>query len=118
MRAPRYRFPDEVRSTTRGIASRMVDEETIVQTAEELESWISQRAEVREPLERGGYGTAFTAHDLFPLLEVFLAKAGAPPPEMDGSRRSSTPRPLVAGLLLLVLVIVLFLLAWGTGVFS
>ena len=42
MRAPRYRFPESVRETTRVIAARMVRERTITHTPEELEAWINE----------------------------------------------------------------------------
>ncbi|HEV2147718.1 MAG TPA: hypothetical protein VGR37_09980 [Longimicrobiaceae bacterium] len=109
MRAPRYRFPDEVRSTTRAMASRMVQEGTIARTPEELDAWISERPDVREPLEKGGYGTAFTSHDLFPLLHVFVLRAGGPAPEVVPPRRPSQKWWLLG--LLLVLLVVLLLVA-------
>ncbi len=120
MRSPRYRFPDEVRSTTRGMASRMIEDGAIAQTPEQLDTWISQRPEVREPLERGGYNTEFTAHDLFPLLRAMIARAGGPAPEVvapaggsapkaEAPPRSSSSRWLVV--LLLVLVVAVLLLA-------
>lgn len=114
MRPPRYRFPDEVRSTTRTIAARMVDEGTIAQTPEELDTWISQRPEVQHSLQKGGYNTAFSSHDLFPLLQVLVEKAGGPAPEADVPPRSARGRWLVGGLLLVV-VIVILLLAVATG---
>jgi hypothetical protein len=107
MRAPRYRFPDEVRSTTRSIASRMVREGTIARTPEELEAWIARTPDVQRPLEEGGYHTAFTAHDLFPLLQVFVVKAGGPAPEADAPPRSSRGRWIAVGLLLVVLIMLL-----------
>jgi hypothetical protein len=111
MRPPRYRFPDEVRSTTRGIASRMIEEGRIAQGPEELHAWISQTPDVEASLRRGGYGTAFTAEDLFPLLQAFVARARGPAPEGDDlPARSSRRNWLVAGVLLLVLVIVLLVL--------
>ena len=76
MRPPRFRFSEEVRSTTRSMAARMVREGTVAGSPAELDAWTAERAEVREPLERGGYGTEFTAEDLFPLLEVFVVQAG------------------------------------------
>lgn len=97
MRGPRYRFPEEVRAATRDMAARMVEQRSIVQTAEELETWISQRAAVREVLERGGYGTAFTAQDLFPLLDVFLEQAGRPAPSAE-SLPATTSRVVRAAL--------------------
>ena len=93
MRAPRYRFPDEVRSTTRSMASRMVREAAVVGTPEELEAWIAGAPEVKASLERGGYGSQFNAPDLFPLFEAAVVQAGgsvprpveeAPPPRTRG----------------------------------
>jgi hypothetical protein len=115
MRAPRFRFPNEVRSTTRGIAARMVQEERIARSPEELQMWISQTPDVEESLERGGYTTAFTAEDLFPLLQVFVAQAGGPAPEPDVPPRSSRGRWIGAGALLLVLAIVILALVLTSG---
>ena len=114
MRAPRYRFPDEVRSTTRIIASRMVDGGTTARTPEELDAWISGAPDLRATLQRGGYGSAFTAHDLFPLLEVFVAKAGGSPSRVEAPTRSA--KVLWWGFLLVLLVALL--LAFAAGVFS
>ena len=109
MRPPRYRFPNEVRETTRTIASRMVGGGDIARTPQELEAWISGAPDVRESLERGGYGREFTADDLFPLLEVFVVKAGGPAPAPDAPPRSSRRAwqvALAAVLLVVVLVVV------------
>jgi hypothetical protein len=107
MRAPRYQFPEEVRSTTRTIASRMVQDGSIAQTPEQLDTWISGSPQVRQSLEKGGYNTAFTSHDLFPLLQVFVVQAGGPPPRVEAPPRRSGRGWLVAvGILLVVLVIV------------
>ena len=78
MRPPRYHFPDEVRTATREMAARSVRDGTVAQTPEELEAWISQAPDLREPLEHGGYTTEFTASDLFPLYEVMVEQAGGP----------------------------------------
>ncbi len=96
MRAPRYRFSDEVRSTTRTMASRMVEDGTIPQTPEQLDTWILQRPEVRGVLEGAGYNTEFTSHDLFPLLQAMIVKAGGSAPEVvsqaGGSATSASRR--------------------------
>lgn len=113
MRAPRYRFPDEVRSTTRSMASQMVRDGTVARTPEQLDTWISQRPEVREPLVRGGYGEAFTSHDLFPLLQVFLGPAGQPAPEAEARARSTRSR-LPWGI---IVVVALGLLVLGGAAF-
>lgn len=76
MRAPRYRFPESVRETTRVIAARMVRERTITHTPEELEAWIASEPEVKASLESGGYVSSFNAHDLFPLLEAAIVREG------------------------------------------
>ncbi len=79
MRPPRYHFPDEVRSATREMAARSVRAGTVARTPEELEAWIAQAPDLREPLEDGGYTTEFTAGDLLPLYEVMVVQAGGPP---------------------------------------
>ena len=78
MRPPRYHFPDEVRSATREMAARSVGAGTVARTPEELEAWIAQAPDLREPLEHGGYTTEFTAGDLLPLYEVMVEQAGGP----------------------------------------
>jgi hypothetical protein len=116
MRAPRYRFPDEVRSITRTMASQMVRDGAIPETPEQLDAWLAQAPDARQSLERGGYGTAFTARDLFPLLRVFLTQAGAPAPAAAEARpQPSTPRWVVA--LLVGLAVVLLAIALATGLF-
>lgn len=92
MRAPRYRFPDQVRSTTRTVASRMVRTGEIARTPEQLDAWISEEPDVKESLEKGGYNTAFTSADLFPLLQVFIVQAGGPGPEPDAPEADAPPR--------------------------
>lgn len=111
MRAPRYRFPDEVRSTTRSIASRMISDGSVATTPEQLDAWISQRPDVRESLVKGGYGKAFTSHDLFPLLQVFLGAAGQPAPDADERVRSTKSGRSWA----LVVAVALVLLALGVA---
>lgn len=109
MRPPRFQFTNEIRETTRTIASRMVGDGTIAQTSEELGAWIEQRPEVREPLELDGYGTEFTAEDLFPLLQVFVVQAGGSYPEADAppgaSRRRWALLALVAAAVVLAVVL-------------
>ena len=112
MRAPRYRFPDEVRSTTRAMASRMVEQGSAVSTPEELDSWLASEPAARESLERGGFGTAFNSHDLFPLLEVFIGKAGgavAPPPDPQRKPGGGLGLALIVAAVAAVAVTVLML---------
>jgi hypothetical protein len=110
MRPPRFRFPEEVRSATRVMASRMVQEGSVAQTPAELEAWIARDADVREPLVHGGYGEAFTAEDLFPLLQASVQKAGGPAPAAAAAPRHAGRRWPV-GLLIALVVAVLLLVA-------
>lgn len=108
MRPPRFQFPNEVRSTTRAMASRMVADGTIARTPEELDAWIARAPDVREPLENGGYGREFTADDLYPLLQVFVTQAGGPAPTPDAPpRRSGRPFLVAAALAAVVLLVVI-----------
>ncbi len=118
MRPSRYRFPNEVRETTRAMASRMVRDGTTARTPEELDAWISRTPDVRESLESGGYGAEFTADDLFPLLQVFVAQAGGTPPSApaaDAPPRFSQKRWLLALAASVAVAIVLGLLLVATG---
>lgn len=87
MRAPRYRFPEEVRSATRTIATQMTRDGTVATTPEELDAWLARAPEIRAVYEQGGYGTAFTAADVLPLLEVFVAQRETPTPRAAAKRR-------------------------------
>lgn len=116
MRPPRYHFPDEVRSATREMAARTVRDGTVARTPEELDAWISQAPDVREPLEHGGYTTEFTASDLFPLYEVMVERAGGPAPgaaAADPSRKPWNVVGIVAAVALAIAVIVALVLALG-----
>lgn len=107
MRPPRYHFPDEVRSTTRDMAHRMVDEGTVARSPEELDAWIAQAPDARESLVRGGYGTHFGAADLLPLLEMAVTRAGGVAPARAAVPARGGWNPWVVGLLMLVAVAVL-----------
>jgi hypothetical protein len=115
MRPPRYHFPDEVRSATREIAARTVRAGTVAGTPEELDAWILQASDLREPLERGGYATEFTANDLFPLYEVMVEKAGGPAPRAAAAApaRSRWSVGMVTAVVLGIAVIVTVVLALG-----
>lgn len=104
MRPPRYRFPDQVRSATRAMAARMVRQGQIARTAEQLDVWVSEHPDVARPLMKGGYGRAFDANDLFPLLEVFLTQEGARAPDAE-ARQHSTNRKRIAAAVLALLVL-------------
>ena len=110
MRAPRYRFPNEVRSATRAMASTMVREGTVVDTPEGLDLWVTEHPDVRDPLVKGGYGRQFDANDLLPLLQVFVVKAGGPAPETEAPPPTpARKRPIVVVVALLLAAIVV---AW------
>lgn len=115
MRPPRHRFSEEVRETTRVMASRMAREGAVPETPEELEAWIAASPDAREPLERGGYGRDFTADDLLPLLHVFAAKAGGAAPSVAQARTTSWNRWALGVALLAVVVVLIALMVSGTG---
>lgn len=117
MRAPRYRFPEEVRTVTRRMASRMVRDGTFPNTPDELEAYIQTSPEYREPLERGGYGSRFTARDLHPLLEVFAAQRGGAPQVAPGAPRRSW-LGWVVGIVLAIVVLTALLLTVGADALS
>ena len=103
MRDPRYRFSDDVRATTRAIALRMIHAGAVAASPEELEAWIAQTDDVRERLTRGGYGSEFTAGDLFPLFQGSVARATAATP----TRSAAGPgRWLRIGLIVAIVAIV------------
>ena len=106
MRPPRHRFSDEVRSTTREMASRMAREGSVPDTQEELDAWISAAPEAREPLVRGGYGRDFGADDLLPLLHVFAGRSEGPARPAVPPARTSRSLVLPALVFLAVLVVV------------
>lgn len=113
MRPPRFRFPDEVRSATRSMATRMVQDGKIAQNEDDLAAWIERDPETRRVMEDGGYGQEFTAGDVFPLLEVFVVQAGGKPAEPD-------PEPISRGnrwmwSLMVAVVILLAMVAVASG---
>lgn len=113
MRPPRYRFSNDTRSMTREMASRMVRDGNVAQTPEELDAWIADTPDAREIFERDGYNRDFTAHDVFPLLQVFVAQAGgqvAPTGPADEPPARSSRTWLLAGFLLLVFVVLVYAL--------
>jgi hypothetical protein len=86
------------------MAARMVQQGSIAETPEQLDLWISEHPEVAQPLREGGYGRAFDAGDLFPLLEVFLAQAGAPAVRAEAPSHSPNRNRLVAAVFALLLI--------------
>ncbi len=115
MRPPRYHFPDEVRSATREMAAQTVRDGTVAGTPEELEGWILQAPDVREPLERGGYTTEFTAADLFPLYEVMVEKAGGIVPRADAAVPAQNQRSAAMFAMLAVAIAVIVALVLTLG---
>ena len=110
MRDPRYRFSDDVRATTRAIALRMIHAGTVAASPEELEAWIARTDDVRERLTNGGYGSEFTAADLFPLFQSFVARATAASPSRAPA---SHARWLWIGVIVVVVAIVVGVIVAG-----
>ena len=109
MRAPRYQFPNEVRETTRLIASRMTSQGAVAGTPEELDAWIATAPDLEPALTRGGYGTKFTAGDLLPLLQVFAGTTPAPA-EPVRPAGSGNLRWLLASVAVAVILVAVLLL--------
>ena len=86
MRDPRYRFSDDVRSTTRAIALRTTHAGEVLESPEQLDAWIARTEDLQERLTSAGYRSAFTADDLFPLFQSYVAKASV-------ARSAAAPRP-------------------------
>lgn len=107
MRAPRYRIPDEVREATRAMAIRMVREDRMARGPADLDAWLTANPEMHATTQRGGYGTDFSAEDLYPLLQVMMADAGGKPPVAHAPASRSNPRGLVVGMALLLLILLI-----------
>lgn len=89
MREARYRFSDDVRAVTRAIALRMIHAGTVATSPEALAAWIARTDDLREKLTKDGYGSAFTAGDLFPLFQGYVSrKTAAATPERSGAGRA------------------------------
>ncbi len=74
---------------------------------------IANTPDVREVFERDGYNREFTAHDVFPLLQVFVAQAGgkvATGGTVDEPPARSSSTWLLAGFLVLVFAILVYAL--------
>ena len=82
------------------MAARMVEGGQVAETPEQVEEWIARDGDARETLEDGGYGTEFTAHDLFPLLQVFITQAGGASPVAEPPARTYSRWMLGVGALL------------------
>ena len=109
MREARYRFSDDVRSVTRAIALRMIHAGTVAASPEELGAWVAQTDDLRDKLTNEGYGSAFTADDLFPLFQGHVARATAaatPPPPKAGRAKW-----LWIGLIVVVVIVVAVIVA-------
>jgi hypothetical protein len=96
------------------MAARTVRAGTVARTPEELEAWISQAPDLREPLEHGGYTNDFTASDLFPLYEVMVVHAGGPArAEAAAPARTRWRVGKLAAIALATAVVVALVLALG-----
>jgi hypothetical protein len=86
MREERYRFSDDVRATTRAIALRMIHAEDVADSPEALEAWIAGTDDIRERLTKGGFGSAFTVEDLFPLFQGSVGRETSARAEPESKR--------------------------------
>jgi hypothetical protein len=95
------------------MAAQTVRDGTVAGTPEELDAWILQAPDVREPLERGGYTTEFTAADLFPLYEVMVEKAGGVVPRAEAAAppRTRSRVGMLAAVALAIAAVVALVLA-------
>lgn len=105
MRDPRFRFGEDVRAATREMSGRMAQRGSAPQNSEELERWITANPDLHQRLTEGGYGSHFSAEDLLPLLQVFLAQR-EPPPAAVRPPTSAFSWPLVVGLIILLVLLV------------
>lgn len=108
MRDARYRFSDDVRSMTRAIAVRMIHAGEVAESPEALDAWIARTDDLRDRLVKGGYGSAFSADDLFPLFQAHVARAA---PSTPARSRAGATRWLWIGLIAAVVVIAGLILA-------
>ena len=115
MRAPRYRFPDEVRTATRAMAARMLADGTVAETPEQLDTWLSEAPDIRESLEGGGYGTAFAADDLLPLLRAFIDRSRGSASAVARPAPPSRRWWLVGLVAVLAILVVVVFFVWRTG---
>jgi hypothetical protein len=90
------------------MASMMKRDDSIAYTPEELDAWISGRPEIQDALQKGGYGRAFHAGDLLPLLHVFIGPEHLKAPHEESPTRPS--RNLLYGGALLAILLFLLLL--------
>ena len=111
MREARYRFSDEVRSATRAAALRMIHAGAVAESPEALDAWIARTDDLRERLTNGGYGSAFTASDLFPLFQGAVARARPATPSRSGGRH---PRWLWIGIIAVLVAILVGVMVAGT----
>jgi hypothetical protein len=113
VRAPRYKFPDGVRTATRSFASRAVKAGAVPQTPAELHERILETPDLKRALEDGGYNEKFTADDLFPLYEIFVVQAGGfigEPARPDAPARRGGRLALIGAVVALVLVALAFVI--------
>jgi hypothetical protein len=89
---------------TRAIALRMIHAGAVAASPEELEAWIARTDDLRDRLTKAGYGSAFSAGDLFPLFQSFVAKQTAAPPRRSAT---STARWLWIGAIVAAAIVVI-----------
>ena len=111
MRGPRYRFSDAVRASTRALALRMIHSGNVAVSSQELAQAIERTEDLRAKLVAGGYGTQFTAEDLYPLYEGAVSRATNVAPARTASPSKKWPWVLAAAVIVAVVAVALLLLA-------
>ena len=88
----------------------MSAEGTVPAAPAELDEWLTRNPDLQERLVTGGYGTKFTADDLYPLLIVFMGGAPASRANAPATAATSKSRWMVIALVVLVVLVIAFAL--------
>lgn len=88
------------------MAAQMVREDRVARGPPDLDAWLTSNPELHVTMQRGGYGTEFSADDLYPLLQVMMTNAAGQAPVASAPQRS-TPRGMIVGMALLLLILLI-----------
>ena len=85
----------------------MIHANDVAGSPEALGAWIARTDDIRATLTNAGYGTAFTADDLFPLFEGAVTRAtaaAAPAPARAGGSKWFWIGVIVVGIVLAIAI--------------